>query len=69
MIHDFIDALEVSQPLSTHVLFGLRFESFTTLVVSHFSSFKGITHAYLQKSVKYNKNIFLSCICLIIAYQ
>ena len=49
--------------LSTHILFGLRFDSSkffwkTSVIVIHFLSFKEITHIYLLKiSITHNENL------------
>ena len=60
---DFINLSQYSLPLSTHILFGLRFDSFQIfwkelVIVIAFLSFKGIAHAYLLKiSITPNKNL------------
>ena len=69
--HDFIDLLQNSLPLSTHILFGLRLVSFKTfwkllVIVIPFLSFKGITHGYFLKiSITHNKKQIFSLILLI----
>ena len=50
--NDFIDLLQDSLLLSTHILFGLQFDSSkiswnAVVIVIRFLSFKGIIHAYL----------------------
>ena len=61
--HDFINLSQNSLPLSTHIIFGLRFDSFQVfleelVIVLPFLSFKGIAHAYLLKiSITPNKNL------------
>ena len=48
--HDLIDVLQNSLPLWFDILFGLHFDlskMFWKVIVNHFLSFKGKTHAYL----------------------
>ena len=59
--HDFIDLVENSLSLSTHVLFGLPLDSYKILlkglvVLIPFLPFKGTTHLCLQQiSITHNK--------------
>ena len=73
-IHDFIDLLWNSLPLSAHILFGFLLDSFKNfwkalVIVIPFSSFKRRTHVYLLKiSMTYNEkqipllNVLINCI-------
>ena len=72
--YGFIDLLQNSLPLSTHILFGLRLDSSKVFIkalgiVIPFLSFKGITYVYLLKiSITHNKkritllDLLINCI-------